>query len=66
MTEAIPFNIPMIDISDESERHVIIAQGTAESYKGHPTTLLMPDQKTMYCVYPLGTRGTFGGAAAER
>ena len=57
MTEAIPFNIPMIDISEESERHVIVAQGMPESYKGHPTTLLMPDQKTMYCVYPLGHGG---------
>jgi hypothetical protein len=55
-----PFNIPMIDISQEAERHVIVAQGTEESYKGHPTTLLMPDGKTMFCVYPLG----HGGPAA--
>ncbi len=54
MTETIPFNIPMIDISHETRRHVIVAQGTSESYKGHPTTLLMPDGKTIYCVYPLG------------
>ena len=57
MAEVIPFNIPMIDICDETERHVIVAQGTPESYKGHPTTLLMPDQKTMFCVYPLGHGG---------
>ena len=57
MTETIPFNIPMIDISRETRRHVIVAQGTAESYKGHPTTLLMPDRKTIYCVYPLGHGG---------
>ena len=36
------FNIPMIDISQEAERHVILAQGTEESYKGHPTL----DQKS--------------------
>ena len=57
MPESIPFNIPMIDLCDETHRHVIIAQGTPESYKGHPTTLLMPDQKTMFCVYPLGHGG---------
>ena len=51
------FNIPTIDISQEMERHVIVAQGTEESYKGHPTTLLMPDGKTMFCVYPLGHGG---------
>ena len=55
--EPIPFNIPMIDISQETQRHVIVDQGTAESYKGHPTTLLMPDGKTIYCVYPLGHGG---------
>ena len=66
MPESIPFDIPMIDLCDETHRHVIIAQGTPESYKGHPTTLLMPDQKTMFCVYPLGHGGTFGGAPAQR
>jgi hypothetical protein len=57
MTETIPFNIPMIDISRETRRHVIVPQGTAESYKVHPTTLLMPDGKTIYCVYLLGHGG---------
>ena len=55
--ETIPFSIPVVDISQETQRHVIVAQGTAESYKGHPTTLLMPDGKTIYCVYPLGHGG---------
>jgi len=48
------FDIPTIDISHETERHVIVARGTEECYKGHPTTLLMPDGRTMFCVYPLG------------
>lgn len=52
-----PFTIPAIDLSGETERHVIVAQGTSTSYKGHPTTLLMPDEKTMFCVYPLGHGG---------
>jgi hypothetical protein len=62
-TEA-PFSIPVIDLSDETERHVIVAQGTSDSYKGHPTTLLMPDGKTMFCVYPLGHGGP--GAVLRR
>ena len=49
-----PFAIPVIDISGDETRRVVIAQGTPTAYKGHPTTLLMPDNKTMYCVYPLG------------
>ncbi len=49
-----PFDVPVVDLSQEPERRVIIAQGTPKSYKGHPTTLLLPDNKTMFCVYPLG------------
>jgi len=52
-----PFSIPVIDLSSETKRHVIVAAGTSTSYKGHPTTLLMPDGKTMFCVYPLGHGG---------
>ena len=54
------YSVPTVDISEETDRHVIIAQGTDTDYKGHPTTLLMPDEKTMFCVYPLG----HGGPAA--
>ena len=52
MTETIPFDIPMIDISQDTRRHVIVAQGTSESYKGHPTTLLMPDgRRSIVCIH---------------
>ena len=37
--------LPVVDISDETNRHVVIAQGTDTVYQGHPTTLLMPDTK---------------------
>lgn len=57
MKDPIPFKIPEIDLSQKTNRHVVVAQGTVDSYKGHPTTLLMPDGKTMYCVYPLGHGG---------
>lgn len=52
--------IPTIDISDETDRHVIIAVGTEDTYQGHATTLLMPDGKTMFCVWCLGHGGTCG------
>ena len=43
--------IPTLDISGESERQVIVAQGTKRVWQGHPHTLLMPDGKTMFCVW---------------
>jgi hypothetical protein len=52
--------IPVVDLSQDTARHVIIAQGTAEVYQGHPTTLLMPDGKTMFCVWTHGHGGTAG------
>lgn len=51
---------PVIDLSQDSARHVIISQGTEKVYQGHPTTLLMPDGKTMFCVWTHGHGGTAG------
>ncbi len=44
-------NLPLLDISGETSRHTIVAEGTKETYQGHPTTLLMPDGKTVFCVW---------------
>ena len=52
--------IPTIDISGETARHVVIAEGTEETYHGHPTTLLLPDGKTMFCVWTYGHGGPCG------
>lgn len=52
--------IPTLDISKETDRHVIIAAGTKGTYQGHATTLLMPDGKTMFCVWCLGHGGACG------
>jgi len=49
-----PFDSQAIDLSQDESRRVVIAQGETDAYKGHPTTLLLPDNKTMFCVYPLG------------
>lgn len=52
--------LPIVDLSQDTRRHVIISQGTADVYQGHPTTLLMPDGKTMFCVWTHGHGGTAG------
>jgi len=52
--------IPTVDISTETGRHVIVARGTEKVYQGHPTTLLMPDGKTMYCVWTYDHGGPCG------
>lgn len=43
--------LPTVDVSGETNRHVIIAQGTETDWQGHPHTLLLPDGKTMFCVW---------------
>lgn len=51
---------PFVDLSQDTARHVIIAQGTEKEYQGHPTTVLLPDGKTMYCVWTHGHGGGCG------
>lgn len=52
--------IPTLDISQETDRHVVIAAGTPDVYQGHATTLLLPDGKTMFCVWCLNHGGPCG------
>ncbi len=47
------YTIPIVDISGEKERQVIVDR-EAGQYLGHPTTVLLEDQKTMLTVYPKG------------
>jgi hypothetical protein len=49
-----------VDLSGETSRQVVIAAGTPEVYQGHPTTVLLPDGKTMYCVWTYGHGGGCG------
>jgi hypothetical protein len=60
--QAEPF--PVVDLSQDTARQVIISQGTERVYQGHPTTLLLPDGKTMFCVWTHGHGGT--GMVARR
>ncbi len=47
------YKIPIVDISGEKERQVIVDREKGQ-YLGHPTTLLLEDNKTMLIVYPKG------------
>jgi photosystem II stability/assembly factor-like uncharacterized protein len=59
-------DLPVVDISTETERHIIIAAGTEAIYQGHPTTLLLADQKTMFCVWSINHGGPAGPMAVSR
>ena len=52
--------IPIIDISDETDRHVIVAAGTKTDYRGQVNTVLMADGKTMFAVWSIGHGGMCG------
>lgn len=47
------YTIPTIDLADEQHRQVIVDKEEGQ-YLGHPTTLLLEDNKTILCVYPKG------------
>jgi hypothetical protein len=51
---------PTVDISADAGRQTIIAQGTSTVYQGHPTTLLLPDGRTMFCAWTYGHGGGCG------
>ena len=56
-------DLPVVDISGETNRHVIVAAGTESVYQGHPTTLLAPDGKTIFCVWTINHGGGCGPMA---
>lgn len=47
------YSIPVIDLSAETARQVVVDR-EAGQYLGHPTTVLLEDGKTILCVYPKG------------
>ena len=47
------YTIPIVDISAEKDRQVIVDREPGQ-YLGHPTTLLLEDNKTILVVYPKG------------
>lgn len=57
-------SVPLLDISGETCRQVVVAQGTPEVYQGHPYAVLLPDRKTIFTVWCLN-HGGFAGPIAK-
>jgi len=55
--------LPIADISGWKRRQTVIAAGTTNIYQGHPTTVLMPDGRTLFAVWTLEHGGACGPAA---
>jgi hypothetical protein len=47
------YSIPLIDLAGEIDRQVIVDKEPGQ-YLGHPTTVLLDDNKTIIAVYPKG------------
>ena len=47
------YSIPLIDLTEQTERQVIVDREPGQ-YLGHPTTVLLEDNRTMIAVYPKG------------
>jgi hypothetical protein len=43
--------LPVVDLSEDTQRQVVIAEGTLQVYQGHPTTLLLPDGTILATTY---------------
>ena len=57
------YSIPVVDLADQKYRQVVVDR-EAGQYLGHPTTVLLEDDKTLLCVYPKGHGG--GGIVLKR
>ncbi|RMG18050.1 MAG: exo-alpha-sialidase [Bacteroidetes bacterium] len=47
------YSIPFVDLNDQHHRQVVVDR-EAGQYLGHPSTVLLDDGQTIYCVYPKG------------
>jgi hypothetical protein len=47
------FSIPLVDLSGDAARQVVVDREPGQ-YLGHPTTVLLEDGRTMIAVYPKG------------
>lgn len=55
--------MPVVDLSQDAVRQTVIAAGTKEVYQGHPTTVMLPDGKTIFCVWCINHGGAAGPMA---
>lgn len=52
-TQARSYSVPLIDLSTETDRQVVVDR-EAGQYLGHPSTVLLEDGRTILIVYPKG------------
>lgn len=54
-----------IDLSEDRQRQIVIARGSPkpEEYHAHPTTAMLADNKTIFCVWNIGHGGHAGPMA---
>lgn len=55
-----PEVLPWVDLSKDKTRHTVIARGTESLYNGHPTTVMLDDNKTIYCSWSYDHGGKLG------
>jgi sialidase-1 len=55
--------LPVVDLSQDAGRQVVIAAGTKDVYQGHPTTVLLPDGRTIFAVWTINHGGHSGPMA---
>lgn len=47
------YSIPLLDLAGDTQRQIVVDREPGQ-YLGHPTTVLLEDQKTIIIVYPKG------------
>ncbi len=55
--------LPVVDLSQEGARQTVVAAGATNLYQGHPTTVLLPDGRTIFCVWCVNHGGAAGPMA---
>ncbi|WP_246228659.1 sialidase family protein [Paraflavitalea devenefica] len=51
---------PTIDLSQDTTRQTVVARGTDSIYQGHPTTVLLPNGKSILAVWTINHAGFCG------
>lgn len=55
--------LPVVDLSKDAARQVVVAAGTETIYQGHPTTVQLPGSDTIFCVWCINHGGAAGPMA---
>lgn len=53
-------NLPWRDFSEQTSHHIVVAAGNPDLYNGHPTTVLLDDDRTMLCTWSRNHGGPAG------